>query len=182
MKATSGGRARPAPLDDNLSGPSLYIPEAVIVEIERLLPTHGAGEAHEGVIYLGGAEVNDGAVALVALSPVAATTWGSFRTDVDANSAVVRALADLGASLVGQVHSHPSTWVDHSDGDDAGALVRFDGYWSLVVPSFARDGLRPIERCGIHLYQSGSFKRLTTRASRARVRVLPASIDLRGDP
>lgn len=180
MKTRRGGRARPVTIDDRVMGPSLYLSESVVLEIERLLPTYGAGEEHEGIVYVGGLEVFDGAVALVALSPTAATTWGSFRTDIDANTAVVSALGNLGTSLVAQVHSHPSEWVDHSDGDDEGALVRFPGYWSLVVPSFARGGMRPLEVCGVHLYEEGKFARLTTKAVQARVRLVPASMDLRG--
>jgi len=179
MKLSPGGRVRQVPIDDRTDGRHLYLPEAVVAEIERMLPTYRGEEEHEGIIYLGGRDVDDGSIALVVLCPIATTTWGSFRTDVDANTAVVSTLGTLGMSLVGQVHSHPGEWVDHSDGDDRGALVRFVGYWSLVVPSFGRHGVRPIEQCGVHLFENGTFNRLTTHALRARVHVVPTSVDLR---
>ena len=179
MKRGWGGRLRPVSIDSDIDGPTLYLPESLVAEVNRLLRTYGGEEDHEGVVYLGGAEVADGAVALVALSPDAETTGGSFQTDLESNTAVVRALGELGLELVGQIHSHPGDWVDHSDGDDQGALVRFQGYWSLVVPAFARGGMRPLTGCGVHLYTGGRFRRLTEAAVRARVHILPQSVDLR---
>jgi len=182
MRRGRGDRVAPIPVDDDPGGAVLYLPEPVVAETERLLRTYGGGEAHEGIVYLGGVEVADRAVALAALSPAAETTWGSFRTELAANTAVVQALDRLRLVLVGQIHSHPGTWVDHSDGDDEGALVRFEGYWSLVVPVFAREGMRPLERCGVHRFQRGRFARLTVAAVGARVHVVPPSVDLRGRP
>lgn len=179
MRPSRGDRVAPIPMDDEQGGAVLHLPEPVVAETERLLRTYGGGEPHEGIVYLGGVEVGGQAVVLSALSPAAETTWGSFRTDLAANTEVVQALDRLRLVLVGQVHSHPGTWVDHSDGDDEGALVRFEGYWSLVVPVFAREGLCPLERCGVHRFQRGRFERLTVAALNARVQVVPPSVDLR---
>lgn len=179
MKPGRGGRTAPVPTDADIAGPVLHLPESVVAETERLLRTYGGTENHEGVVYLGGTEIQGGAVGLVALSPIAETTRGSFQTNLESNATVVQALGELKLSLVGQVHSHPGEWVDHSEGDDEGALVRFQGYWSLVVPSFARDGMRPIVACGVHVFRDGRFWRLTEAAVDARVRIVPASLDLR---
>lgn len=180
MRTGGGGREGPVPADDRTTtGPMLLLTEPVVDAIDHLLRSYGGEDDHEGVVYLGGVEAELGAVALVAISPVAATTRGSFRTDLDANTDVVGTLAELGLVLVGQVHSHPGDWVDHSDGDDEGALVRFEGYWSLVVPTFAREGMRPLARCGVHLYTSKEFRRLSTNAVRSRVSIIPTSVDLR---
>jgi hypothetical protein len=176
-----GGRLYPVPTESALSGPKLFIPESVVAELDRLLPSYGGEADHEGVLYLGGFEVpRAGSAVSVALAPNADTSWGSFVTDLDANSAVVNALGDLSLGLVGQIHSHPGEWVDHSDGDDEGALVRFEGYWSIVVPRFAARGVRPLSGCGVHLFTQGAFRRLTAEAVERRVRVLPAALDLRG--
>ncbi len=173
------GPRKPAFIDHTCYGPTLFFPESILPVIERLLCSYGGGEEHEGIVYLGGVETPRGSVALVAIGPQATTTWGSFETHVDANMAVVSTLASLGITLVGQVHSHPGQWVDHSDGDDEGALVRFSGYWSIVVPQFARQGLLPLTRCGIHIYQDGQFRRLSDAAVEARIRVIPCAADLR---
>jgi proteasome lid subunit RPN8/RPN11 len=173
-------RRTPVPINDQRRGQSLLLPESVVAATERLLRTYGAdGDEHEGIVYLGGVEADDASVALIAFAPEAETTWGSFRTGSDANNRLVGALMERGLRLVGQVHSHPGGWTDHSDGDDAGALVRFEGYWSLVVPRYGREGMRLLTECGVHLFTAGAFARLTAAAVAARVRVLPAASDLR---
>lgn len=175
----TGGRLQPILTDERLRGPRLWIPEPVISETEQLLRSYGGAEDHEGIVYWGGIEIPGGAVVLTALSPTAATTWGSFRTEADANADLVMTLCRHELSLVAQVHSHPGDWVDHSDGDDIGALVRFQGFWSFVVPRFARAGMQPLHKVGIHLFKDSAFRRLGREAVTARVRVLPAMIDLR---
>lgn len=173
-------RQYPIPIDDRTVGASLYFAAGALKEVERLLRTYGTDEeSHEGIVYLGGLEIGDRAVVTTALSPTARTSFGSFQTGTKANQAVVVALRALRLTLVGQVHSHPGRWVDHSDGDDAGALVRFEGYWSLVVPMFARDGMQPMHACGVHQFQQGMFRRLSDAAVEARIYVSPASLDLR---
>lgn len=177
--STHGGRLTPIPMDTSVTGCRLVLPQGIVPKIVKLLRSYGDGDAHEGVVYLGGVETAEQSVALIAIAPVATTTRGSFRTDLAANTAVVSTLATQGLILIGQAHSHPGDWVDHSDGDDTGALVRFEGYWSLVVPAFARRGLLPLTRCGIHLYERGHFARLTDTAVAARVRMIPQVVDLR---
>ena len=177
----SGGRTRPMSVDHRVDGPRLWLPEGVVLKTARLLRSYCGPEEHEGVVYWGGMETPGGPVVLTAMSPTAATTWGSFRTDSDANAKLVLTLARLDLVLVAQVHSHPGDWVDHSDGDDSGALVRFQGFWSLVVPHFARGGMQHLSNLGIHLYDAGEFRRLSNEAAAARVRILPAAVDLRED-
>ncbi|MEQ8719628.1 MAG: hypothetical protein RLO52_22060 [Sandaracinaceae bacterium] len=181
MTVRHGGREAPVPIDSDLCGPTLHLSQAAVLETERLLRTYGGGDEHEGIVFLGGLETAHGAVGMTALSPRAVTTYGSFSTDTEANTDVVIELARAGLTLVGQVHSHPGRWVDHSDGDDEGALVRFEGYWSLVVPEFAREGMRPLGRCGVHVFRGGEFRRLTPEAVGARLQLVPAAIDLRGE-
>ena len=175
-----GGRLQPVLLDDELRGPSLLLPEGVIGAIEELLPTYGDDERHEGVVYLGGVRAGAVSIVLSAIAPDAETTRGSFVTGVDTNTDLVCALADHGLVLVGQVHSHPGAWVDHSDGDDTGALVKFENYWSVVVPEYAEEGMLPLDRCGFHCFRRGRFARLTPEALSARVTAVPDFIDLRG--
>src|SRR5437867_1627638 len=177
----SGGRNGRISVDQRVDGPRLWLPEGVVLETERRLRSYCGPEEHEGVVYWGGTETPGGPVVLTALSPTAATTRGSFRTDADANTTLVLTLARLDLVLVAQVHSHPGDCVDHSDGDDSGALVRFQGFWSLVVPQFARSGMQQLSRLGIHLYDAGQFRRLSSEAVTARVRILPGAVDLRED-
>src|SRR5438046_1744351 len=84
-----GGRLTRIPLDASLTGRRLVLPETLVPEIARLLSSYRDGEAHEGVVYLGGVETSEQSVALLAIAPVATTTPGSFRTGLGANAAVV---------------------------------------------------------------------------------------------
>ena len=177
----TAGRAFPIPVDERCEGPCLWIGESLLAVTERLLRSYGGAHDHEGIVYWGGLELPQGAAALTAVSPVAITTWGSFRTERDTNTALVLTLASLGLSLVAQVHSHPGEWVDHSDGDDGGALVKFHGFWSLVVPNFAQLGMRNLEAVGVHLFDTGAFRRLGPSAVSSRVRALPIAVDLRAE-
>lgn len=180
MKTFRRNRFRRVPQDDQCTGPRLIIIEAVLQRLPQVLASYGRDEEHEGVAYLGGMKCGEASVVLTAIAPEAQTTPGSFVTDVEANTAVVRALGKLGLILVGQAHSHPGDWVDHSEGDDKGALVRFEGYWSVVVPEYARQASLPLDKCGLHCYKQGRFWRLTEKAMAARVKAIPFSVDLRG--
>lgn len=159
--STYGGRLTPIPLDRSVIGRRLLLPETLVREVDKLLRSYGDGEPHEGVVYLAGVETPEQSVALLAIAPTASTTWGSFRTDLNANAAVVSTLATHGLSLIGQVDSHPGEWVDHSEGDDEGALVRFQGYWSLVFPSSPGGGF-----CRPRRLESTSMTRDASHASR----------------
>lgn len=166
--------------DAALDGRCLLVPAPVLVATAKLLRSYGRGR-HEGVVFWGGVEDGTRSVVLSAFSPTAVTTWGSFRTDTAANTALTLALARQGLALVGQVHSHPGRGVDHSHGDDEGAVVRFEGFWSVVVPDYAKAGVS-LSDCGVHLFCAGAFHRLTPEAVARRVLVVPVSEDLRGQP
>ena len=90
---------------------------------------------HEGIVYFLGLTTGTTALAVAALFPEAVTTSGS----VDVSSAemrkIVRAAADAGLQVVGQLHTHPVT-AFHSAGDLAGMRIRYPGYVSVVVPHY----------------------------------------------
>jgi proteasome lid subunit RPN8/RPN11 len=88
-------------------------------------------------------------------------------------------LASAGLELLGQVHSHPGSFVDHSEGDDEMALMPYDGFLSIVVPHYARDGMRPLATCGVHLFERARFRRLDDSEVEARFRVVDDFTDLR---
>lgn len=173
-----GGRAGSVPSDDARSGRHLLIAESALTDTERLLRTYGRGQ-HEGIVYWGGLESTGVSAVLCAFAPDASTGRGFFRTEAEANARLVDELGRRSLTLVAQVHSHPGTWIDHSNGDDLGALVRFEGFWSVVVPSYAVAGMRPLAANGVHLFAGGQFMRLTDEAVGARVQVVPTSVDLR---
>lgn len=68
-------------------------------------------------------------------------------------------LADeLGTYLVGQIHSHPGRFIDLSEVDQKYG-VRCQDYLSVVCPHYAQRALSGIQECGVHLFDSGHYRR-----------------------
>lgn len=59
-------------------------------------------------------------------------------------------LGQEGLKLAGLVHTHPAEWVALSDVDRENQLCSRVGFWSLVIPRYAREGCR-LEEIGVHL-------------------------------
>ena len=82
--------------------------------LRAIIPEQKSGTVESGLLYVvGGAELH--------------------RIALD--------LFDSGQQLVAQVHTHPGA-AYHSDTDDAYPIVTVQGGLSLVVPNFARGGLK----------------------------------------
>lgn len=58
----------------------------------------------------------------------------------------------LGAKVVGDVHTHPGTYVDQSPIDRANPMIDSVGHVALIVPNFAR-GSVAISSIGAFIYQ-----------------------------
>jgi hypothetical protein len=113
-----------------------------------------------------GEEVSEGVVLWIgtfepplitrAVVPEQRTSAGRFQVPLRARQRLTRELAGSGQVLVAQVHSHPGA-AFHSAIDDAEAIPRRRGSYSLVVPDF---GARPHLLDGAALYRrdgSGSW-------------------------
>lgn len=112
------------------------VAESVVCGLQRTF-ADAAARRVEGVAYFLGQ--TDGMTScLLAVVPVGAqATFGSFAVASSEIGRVVELADGLGLQIVGQIHSHP-TLAYHSEGDDAGAQIRFDGYVSIVVPNYGR--------------------------------------------
>lgn len=136
-------------------------------------------EAHEGVAYWAGRRAGGDIFVTTCIAPAATTTYGSFDTSAHTNAKVVMYLANAGLELLGQVHSHPGKFVDHSDGDDKRALMPYEGFLSIVVPHYARRGMQPLTICGVHVFDNSWFRRLHNSEIEACFHVLDDFADLR---
>lgn len=145
-----------------------------------VLQQSGGEEPHEGVAYWAGRRVGDDCFVLTCIAPSARTTYGSFDTSSTTNAQVVMYLASVGLELIGQVHSHPSDLVGHSEGDDQRALMPYDGFLSVVVPHYARRGMRPLTACGVHVFERRQFRRLAAAEIERCFRIVDGFKDLRG--
>jgi hypothetical protein len=148
--------------------PVLAITEGVIRASEEYLRA-GCWRPTEEIVYWAGTKRADVCSALTVIRPDARLTRGSFRTTPEANAEVIAFLSDRGLAMVGQVHTHPGEWVDHSEGDDEDAFMPTENYISIVVPTYCRRGMLPIGRCGVHRYEGRRFRRITGEELRASV-------------
>jgi hypothetical protein len=156
--------------------PVLAITDSVIRASEQYLRA-GRWRPTEKVVYWAGVKRPDVCTALTVIRPDARLTRGSFRTTPEANAEVIAFLSDRGLALVGQVHTHPGDWVDHSGGDDEDAFMPTENYISVVVPVYCRHGMLPIERCGVHRYEGRAFRRISGDELRAGVCVVKLTQD-----
>jgi proteasome lid subunit RPN8/RPN11 len=155
--------------------PVVRVHDTVLAQTPACLQAFGDAEGpHEGIVYWAGrADAADWIVTTV-IVPEALTTWGSFRTSAAANARVVALLAKADLVLLGQVHSHPGTVVDHSGGDDRDALMPYPEFLSIIVPNYGRTNLWPLNQCGVHRFEHGRFRRLTNKEIGSTFRCIPA--------
>lgn len=149
--------------------------ETVLAATLRGLQSFGdVNGPHEGIVYWAGREQPQEWVMTTVIVPEAVTTYGSFRTSAAANARVVALLAAAELVLLAQIHSHPGKLVDHSDGDDADALMPYENFLSIIVPYYGKATLWPLDQCGVHRFEHSRFRRLTPKEVAATIRLVPA--------
>lgn len=152
----------------------------VIEFTERVLKEYAP---HEGIVYWAGIVDNNKVNVSMGIAPKAKTHEGQFIVDHLSNAEVILCLHEHSKSHIGQVHSHPGWWVDHSGLDDTQAAFKKEGLLSLVVPSYGKDGMLPLISCGVHRYRKRTFVRLANKYVTNHFHVVPSDssilIDLR---
>ena len=175
-KATSTWRTLPR---GELRG-EFAIAEGAVLAIERILPSfRGPDGDHEGIVFLLGRELEALTLLTTALAPDADHGPGHVICEPNAVAAAQRAGRDSGLALLAQLHSHPTDWIEHSEGDDELVLMPFEGMLSIVAPWYGRVGLQPLHGLGVHQFQNGRWVLAEPGSVREHLRVLPAEIDLR---
>lgn len=117
---------------------------------------------HEGIAYLLGLTNGVSTVVVGAIRPDSHTTIGSFGVSSVSMARVVRAATNVGLQVVGQIHTHPRS-AFHSDGDDDGARIAYDGYISIVVPNYGRD-LPSFRGAAVYFYRNNNFSPLGAKS------------------
>lgn len=162
--------------------PLVYVAESVLVTSSSLLQgVRDMDSAHEAILYWAGRTFSSFWIVTTCIAPHARTSWGSFATSASSNANVIKHLSAYGLELLGQVHSHPDTLVDHSRGDESGAFMPYENFLSIVVPYYGTRGIVPFGMCGVHRFEDGRFVRLSNNQIDKSLLVLPERIDLRSD-
>jgi len=80
-------------------------------------------------------------------------------------------LADqLDRYLVGQIHSHPKTFVELSDLDKAHG-IRVPNYLSIVCPYYAQRPSTTLSDCGIHVFEGSNYRRMNPAVAARRIQI-----------
>ncbi|MEW6732143.1 MAG: hypothetical protein AB1489_12515 [Acidobacteriota bacterium] len=154
--------------------PIVLIHESLIQDSVVLLQqAKDETSAHECILYWAGKSLGSEWIITTCIVPRAETTWGSFITSAASNAEVIAFLALYKLELLAQVHTHPEDLVDHSAGDDAGALMPFENFLSIVVPKYGSAGILPLNQCGVHRYESGRFRRLSNVEIEVGFKLIP---------
>ena len=128
-------------------------------------------QGKEGIAYLLGQ--SDGTTTLIVsvIRPYARTTPGSFSVSSPAMAKVVRVAVNFSLQVVGQVHTHPGK-AYHSEGDEQGARIAYQGYVSIVLPNYGCH-LPSLEGAVAYMFSTScNFVRI----SHNRINVVPERI------
>ena len=159
--------------------PVVFLTKAQLDETARLLASFAPpGDEHEGIVYWFGLELGERAVVTTLVVPDADTSYGSVRTSPEANAEAVALTIGTPLVLLGQAHSHPSEWVEHSGVDDRDTFAQWTGAISVVVPWYGGRGMR-IESCGVHRHIGGRYEWIPAERVCEHLQVLDARVDLR---
>ena len=162
------------------TGRALYVPEELLVATWRGLSA-SARLGCEGTVRWAGPAFQSRAslqVATTVVIPGQRIAPGAFEVPHDATRAMGEALATSGLVNIAQLHSHPGTWVGHSDWDDAHAYSSRDGALSIVWPQYAR-ALPAFAQWGIHERVDGAWLRLGSTDAARRILIVSSVLDLR---
>jgi hypothetical protein len=133
---------------------AIYLTEKVLSEYGNLSPSN------EGLVYWAGIKRNNEVSIDLVIAPKTESASRRVVTTPESNVRVVQTLSNSNMIHLGQVHSHPGNWVDHSDGDDKYAAFKINGLLSIVVPDYCSIGMLPLSICGIHRFDHNEFIRL----------------------
>ena len=154
----------------------LLISQSVMRPLQKHLQATGRGQSEEAALLAGFMVGRSVAVCTTALLPYTDHWGGGCEIPPD----VVRKCSDFvrstGMIFLAQIHTHPGRSF-HSSTDDQWAISDAPGFFSIVIPYFARFGLKQCFENGASIYErmgDGSWQLLSAAEKRQRFRLLPA--------
>lgn len=155
-----------------------HLPEAAFQQSLTEMARDGA-EGNEGIaLWLGRRRAGIAEVTHVALLRGSGVVKrpAHIRLGADLLNDLTDLTIELGAALVGQIHTHGPGWsLDLSPTDRTyGPAVPW--YVSVVAPDYAlRSGIR-FEECAVHVFEPGAgYRRLGIMETSERVRLFPGA-------
>src|SRR5690349_5276539 len=100
----------------------------VVAFTETILAAYGEiRPSNEGMVYWAGRRNGYTIDIKMAIAPATISSRGRVEVTPLSNLNVILELSKHHHIHIGQVHSHPTNWVGHSDGDDLWAAFKYDG-------------------------------------------------------
>lgn len=143
---------------------SYFLSREVLEFTEDILGQYGALQPpNEGIVFWAGNIEKEGVYINSAIAPDTDSTYYHVIVKVESMIRFVSFLSENGIKYIGQVHSHPGDFINHSPGDDELLCFKRDGLISIVAPNFGQTGIYPFKQCGFHKYSNGDFLMLSKR-------------------
>jgi hypothetical protein len=156
----------------------VFIASDLLDRTAELLGSFAEQRPSEGIVYWFGLELGERAVVTTLAVPDADTSGGDIVTSAAANAETLTAIVGTPLVLLGQAHSHPGSYVWHSEVDDRDTFAQFPGALSVVVPYLGRYGA-DLAHCGVHRHVDGVYQRIAPDDVEEHLVVLPSIRDFR---
>jgi hypothetical protein len=141
---------------------SIYIPDSILPETVNFLRQQGK-KGYEGRVYWIGKKEDTIIRITRADIPCQIPRRTAFGVSVtvtqQANIEVAKRLQS-GEYIVAKIHSHPRE-AYHSKTDKENPFLRHEGAVSIVVPSFAKQGMGRLANCSVNIFSCGNWQELS---------------------
>jgi proteasome lid subunit RPN8/RPN11 len=134
---------------------SLHIPVLLWFRLIRELRRRGGGRRESGAFLLGSRSGGrEAAKRFVCYDDLDSRAFdsGIIRFDSAGFARLWQICRETGLAVVGDVHTHPTEWVDQSLSDQQHPMISETGHVALIVPRFAGAGCWWLEGVGLHEY------------------------------
>ena len=155
------------------------IPINTLLDSERVLKEYSRKHpSNEGFVVWGGLKDNNIFNVKLVIAPKTESDFGRVVVSHKSNYYVVKELSKRNIIQIAQVHSHPTSWIDHSQGDSEWAAFKVEGLLSIVVPNYCKKGFKDLLSCGVHRFSNNNFIRLSSKYIKEHFNL---KMDLRSD-
>jgi proteasome lid subunit RPN8/RPN11 len=148
------------------------------LSVEAMRP-YGA-QGHEGLcLWFGNEEA--GVVSITHLvvphGPGLVTHPLHLSLSMRAMSRITRLGTEIDCYLAGQIHSHPGLMLELSDVDRRMG-IHVQDYLSLVCPYYAQRDVQNVLQCGVHVFDSGRYRSLSSGEMDSRITVSDRPLEI----
>ena len=128
-----------------------------------------------GLVFLAGDRTEYETAYSTVVVPVVRNTHGSVFVDAKEFGKCAKRARQENLLILAQLHSHPGSCCQHSDGDDQLIMLPFEGMLSIVVPNYGEVDV-PFVKCGVHQLRNGVWHLCTEESVRKQFKTTPSLI------